>query len=147
MLTAFTACNPHYAVRVRESIACQPFMSRLLGTVMERVAPGRLELSLPLTPDLMQPHGNVHGTVATALADSAAGYAAQTLLGPESDVVTVEYKVNFLAPGIGERLYAFGRVLRAGRTLFVCEARVEALAGDARKDIMHMLATMMVVAS
>jgi uncharacterized protein (TIGR00369 family) len=145
MPRAYTAIHPHYAARVRDSIASQPFMSRLLGTVVERVEPGRVDLSLALAPDLMQPHGNVHGTVATALADSAAGYAAQTLLGPEADVVTVEYKVNFLAPGIGERLYASGTVLRAGRTLYVCEARVEVLTADARKDIVHMLTTMMAV--
>ena len=146
MPSDFTAPNPDYVQRVRDSIAHQPFMSRLLGTLVERVAPGRVELSLPLAPDLLQPYANVHGTVATALADSAAGYAAQTLLGPAADVVTVEYKVNFLAPGVGTRLYASGTVLRAGRTLYVCEARVEVITDTTRKDIAHMLTTMMVVA-
>jgi uncharacterized protein (TIGR00369 family) len=144
-MPTFEPVNPDYAARVIASVASQPFMSRLLGTVVEQVAPGRVELSLALMPDLMQPHGNVHGTVATALADSAAGYAAQTLVGLDADIVTVEYKVNFMAPGFGERLYATGDVIRAGRTLYVCEARVVAIARDTRKDIVHMLTTMMAV--
>ena len=106
MTTAFEPRHPAYAERVRDSIASQPLMSRLFPVVIERVEPGLVELSLAVAPDFLQPHGNVHGVLAAALADSAAGYAAQTLLALDRDVVTVEYKINYLAPGFGDRLLA-----------------------------------------
>lgn len=134
-----------YADRVRASLASQPLMNRVFGAEALSIAPGRVELALDVRPELLQPHGNVHGVVASALADSAAGYAAQTLLVEGADVVTVEYKINFLAPGVGQRIRAVGTVLRAGRTLQVCAADVYAEQdGDARL-FAHMVATMMAV--
>ena len=94
---------------------------------------------------MLQPHGNVHGIVASAVADSAAGYAAQTLLPEGFDVVTVEYKINYMAPGIGEKIIAVGEVIRAGRTLSVCSADIFAETQGTRKAFAHLVTTMMAV--
>ena len=94
---------------------------------------------------MLQPHGNVHGIVACAVADAATGYAAQTLLDDGMDVVTVEFKISYLAPGIGRRLRARGEVMRAGRTLSVCQADVFADDGDNSARFAHMVATLMAV--
>ena len=98
-----------YEERVRQSLRDQPFMSKLLDVNILRIEPGVVELAIPVTAQMLQPHGNVHGIVASAVADSAAGYAAQTLLPEGADMVTVEYKINYLAPGIGERIIAVAR--------------------------------------
>ncbi len=134
-----------YAERVRESLRAQPFMSEMLGAEATLIAPGSVEIVIPVAKSLLQPWGNVHGIVASAAADSAAGYAAQTLLPKGSDVVTVEYKINYLAPGIGERIVAVGEVVRAGRTLSVCTADVYAESGEERTAIAHLLTTLMAV--
>lgn len=135
-----------YAARVRASLAAQPLMTTLLGAELLRVAPGEVEIAVTARAELLQPHGNVHGVVASALADSAAGYAVQTLLAEGMDVVTVESKINFLAPGIGTRIRALGTVLRTGRTLSVCVADVYAEEGERSTLFAHMVATMMAVA-
>jgi len=120
-------------------------MSSLLGATALSIAPGRVEIAVDVRTEFLQPHGNVHGVVASALADSAAGYAAQTLLAAGVDVVTVEYKINFLAPGFGTRLRAIGEVLRAGRTLQICTADVFAEQNGEARRFAHMVATMMAV--
>ncbi|MEX2479342.1 MAG: PaaI family thioesterase [Gammaproteobacteria bacterium] len=147
MTDNYHASYDGYAERVRASLSSQPLMSRLLGAEALTIMPGRVELVLDVGPDLLQPHGNVHGVVASALADSAAGYAAQTLLAEGADVVTVEYKINFLAPGIGKRIRAVGEVLRAGRTLQICAADVYAEQDGRTRHFAHMVATMMAVES
>lgn len=144
---AFEPRHPAYADRVRASLESQPFMSRLLGAAATQIEPGRVEIALTMQADFRQPQGHAHGVVLSALADSAAGYAAQTLLGPDLDVVTVEYKINYLAPAFGERLVARGWVIRAGRTLQVCAADVFAITGSDEKLVAHMATTMMAVAA
>ena len=136
-----------YAQRVRDSLSAQPFMDKMLGAGVRRIEPGLVEISLPVTEQLLQPHGNVHGIIASALADSAAGYAAQTLLPEGFDVVTVEYKINYLTAGIGEVFSAIGQVTRAGRTLSVYTADVYAENNGDKKLFAHMVTTMMAVAS
>ncbi len=145
MLKSFTPKFDGYAERVRKSLREQPFMSTTLGASVTQVEPGSVEVSVPVHGDYLQPHGNVHGIVASAVADSAAGYAAQTLLPEGYDVVTVEYKINYMAPGIGERIIASGQVIRAGRTLSVCSADVFAESGGKRELFAHLLTTMMAV--
>ena len=145
MSQAFNAKFAGYAERVRQSLRDQPFMSVILGAEATRIEPGLVEISLPVNAQMLQPHGNVHGIVASAIADSAAGYAAQTLLPEAYDVVTVEYKINYMAPGIGEKLIALGKVIRAGRTLSVCSADVFAEKDGERKLFAHFLTTMMAV--
>ncbi|MCB1745535.1 MAG: PaaI family thioesterase [Gammaproteobacteria bacterium] len=134
-----------YVERVHQALRDQPFISSVLGAHATLVEAGHVVIEMPLRADLLQPQGQVHGTVATALADSAAGYAAETLVAIDQHIVTVEYKVNFLAPGVGERLRASGRVLRAGRTLSVCEADVYAEGEGEGRHILHMVTTMMAV--
>ena len=134
-----------YEDRVQQSLRDQPLMSVIFGAVASSVAPGQVEIKVDVRSEMLQPRGNVHGVIASAVADSAAGYAAQTLIAEDADIVTVEYKINFLAPGIGSRIRGIGKVLRPGRTLFVCSADV--YAEDDKNSILfaHMVTTMMSV--
>jgi uncharacterized protein (TIGR00369 family) len=118
-----------YAERVRRSFARQRFMA-LLGAEIVSVAPGAVAIALPLRPELEQQHGFVHAGAAWSIADSAAGYAAQTLMAAGDGVLTVELKINLLAPARGARLIARGRVERPGRTLTVARSDVAAVAED-----------------
>ena len=120
-------------------------MDKMLRAEATRIEPGFVEISVPVHQDILQPHGNVHGIIASAVADSAAGYAAQTLLPKGYDVVTVEYKINYMAPGIGERIIAVGQVIRAGRTLSICSADIYAESGSERTAFAHLVTTMMAV--
>jgi uncharacterized protein (TIGR00369 family) len=91
------------------------------------VGEGRCEIEVPYADGLTQQQRHFHGAVAGAIADSAGGYAALTLAPEEREVLTVEYKINFLAPAFGQKLVARGEVLSAGRRLFVCKAEVFAV--------------------
>jgi uncharacterized protein (TIGR00369 family) len=127
---------PGYAERVRASFARQRAMG-LLGARLAKVEPGLVEVELPFRDDLTQQHGYLHAGVVSAIADSAGGYAAYTLMPPDHSVLAVEYKMNFLAPARGQRFLARGRVLRPGRTLTVCELQVAAFEGAASTVIAH----------
>jgi uncharacterized protein (TIGR00369 family) len=116
------------AERVRESFRKQAFMG-LLGASLSRVAPGEVDIELPFRADLVQQHGYLHAGVTTAVADSACGYAALTLMPDDSAVLSVEYKVNLLAPAKGRRFIAQGRVVKSGRTVTVVRGEVLAF-GD-----------------
>jgi uncharacterized protein (TIGR00369 family) len=129
---------------VRDSFARQALM-RTIGAVMERVAPGEVDIALTFRRDLTQQHGFLHAGAMTAVVDSACGYAALTLMPAGSGVLTVEFKVNLLAPGKGAGIVARGRVLRAGRTLTVCAGDVFALDGGEETLVLTMLATEMTV--
>ncbi len=113
--------------RVRTSFEKQGLM-RLLGAEVVEAAEGRCVISVPFSERLTQQEQYFHGAVTGAIADTAGGYAALTLAPPDREVLTVEYKVNFLAPALGEKLVARGEVLTAGRRLFVCKAEVLAVA-------------------
>ncbi len=129
------------AERVRASFARQGLMGHL-GAELGEVGEGTCEISCRPRPELSQQHGYVHAGVVAAIADSAAGYAALTLAPPGSEVLTVEFKLNLLAPADGDLLIARGRVVRAGRTLTVCEASVGALRAGAEVQCAIALATM-----
>ena len=120
------ARNPNFAAAVRLSFARQPFMAHI-GASLVSVTPGACEISLDHRPELTQQHGFVHGGVVGAIIDSAMGYAAFSLAVPGSSVLTVEYKLNLVAPGDGDRLIARGEVARAGRTLIVSRGEVFAV--------------------
>lgn len=129
--------------RVRESFARQTIMETL-GARMTRVAPGEAEITLPVSPGILQQHGFVHAGVVSTIADSAAGYAALSLMPKGAGVLTAEFKINLTAPAAGERLIAQGRVVKAGRTLTVAQAEVEAEAADgSRKTVALLTATLM----
>ena len=117
----------------------------MMGTIGARivsVAPGEVVIELPWRDDLAQQHGVLHAGAVASIADSACGYAALSLMPPGSGVMSVEFKVNLLAPGRGERFLASGRVRRAGRTLTICEGTVKAMTGADAHEVAIMTATM-----
>lgn len=134
--------DPDYRARVRASFARQKFMA-LIGARLISVAPGAVEIELPLRPELEQQHGYAHAGAAWSIADSAAGYAAQSLMAADEGVLTVELKINLLAPAKGERLIARGRVERGGRRVIVARADVYALAGGTETHVAIALGTFM----
>ena len=140
-MTGFDPKNPHFERDVRSSFDRQQIMATI-GAVLTKVEPGRVEIELPFRDALIQQHGYVHGGVVTAIADSACGYATLSLLPAGAEVLTVEYKVNFLAPARGVRLVARGRVLRPGRTISVCSSDVVAVDDGHEVPVATMLATM-----
>ena len=142
--TRFDPRDPSFEARVRASFARQRAM-QTIGARLVRVEPGEVELELSFREDLTQQHGFLHAGIVTTLVDSACGYAALSLMDNESAVLSVEYKVNLLAPAIGERMRAIGRVIKPGRTLLVCTGDVIAVAGDEETHVAAMQATMMAV--
>ena len=138
----FEPRDPGFDARVRTSFARQNFMD-LLGARILSVAPGAVEIELPIRRELEQQHGFAHAGVAWSIADSAAGYASQSLMAPSEGVLTVEFKINLLAPAKGERLIARGRVERAGRRLTVARADVYAVAGGKETHVATAMGTFM----
>lgn len=120
------AHDPAFADRVRASFAKQHAMELIRATLLV-VEPGCTEIHLPHWSGVEQQHGFVHGGVVGMIADSAAGYAAMTLVSASASVLTVEYKMNLVAPADGDKLIARGKVVRPGRTLVVTQAEVFAL--------------------
>lgn len=115
--------NPDFASVVRSSFERQGFMAHI-GAVLISVTPGRCEVGLDHRDDLTQQHGFIHGGVVGAIIDTAMGYAGYSLAATGASVLTVEYKLNFVAPADGGRLIARGEVARAGRTLIVNRGEV-----------------------
>lgn len=134
--------DPDWATRVAEGFAAQGFMA-LLGAELGALAPGEVEIRLPLRPELSQQHGYAHAGAAWAIADSAAGFAAQSLMAPGDGVLTVELKINLMAPAEGTALVARGRVERAGRQLTVCRSDVHAEGPAGLRHIATALGTFM----
>ena len=128
-LEPFRPRDPNYAARVRASFDLQHAMA-LIGAKMAVVEPGYAEIHLPYREGITQQHGFVHGGVVGMIADSAAGYAANTLTPADASVLTVEYKINLIAPADGERLVARGEVIRPGRTLIITKAEVFAVKAE-----------------
>ena len=118
-----TPRDPDFEQRVRASYARQAAMATL-GATLSQVAPGQVVIELPFRPDLTQQHGFFHAGIAGTVADSAGGYAGYSLMPAETSVLSVEYKINLMAPADGERLVATGQVVRPGRTLTVCDLEV-----------------------
>ena len=144
-MTTASALDPGTESRLRDSIGRQTLLTTL-GVTVAGLASGRVILDLPYRADLCQQNGYVHAGAITALADSACGYAAASLMPADRDVLTVEFKVNLLSPARGDWFRATGKVVRAGRTLTVCSAEVVAwAAGTERKPVALMQATMMAV--
>ena len=121
----FHPADPGFETRVRASFARQGAM-RLIGAELGTVEPGHVVIELPYRADLTQQHGFIHGGMTAMIADSAAGYAAFTLFPADSSILTVEFKINLVAPADGERLVASARVKKTGRTLTICEFEVAA---------------------
>ncbi|MCH2513248.1 MAG: phenylacetic acid degradation protein [Dehalococcoidia bacterium] len=141
----FEPRDPDFETRVRDSFSRQAAM-HTLGAVLGRVAPGEVEIEMPYRADLAQQHGYMHGGIITAILDSACGYAALSLSATDTAVLTVEYKVNFIAPAKGERFVARGEVLRPGATVTVCKGDVVAIEDGEEKLVTTMLTTLMFLA-
>jgi uncharacterized protein (TIGR00369 family) len=141
-MTAHAALDPEYAERVRESFTRQGLM-RNLGARLVEVNPGMTEIRVGYREDLTQQHGYFHGGVSATIADTACGYAAYTLTAADATVLTVEFKINMLAPAQGEELIARARVVRSGRTLIVCSADVFGRKGEVETHCATMVATIM----
>ena len=143
-MTPFTPTIPDFESRTRASFGRQRFM-QLLGAQLLQVAPGEVHIELPFNEAQSQQHGYVHAGAITSVVDSACGYAALTLMAADLEVVTVEFKVNFMSPALGTHFLAIGRVLRPGRTITVCSGDVLAVDGGKEKVIAVMQATMIAV--
>ena len=140
----FEPRDPDFEAKVRESFGKQTAMQSL-GAVIVRVEPGEVEIEMAYRTDFTQQHGFLHGGIVTAIVDSACGYAALSLSVPETAVLTVEYKVNFVAPAKGDWLLARGEVVRPGSTITVCKGDVFAYEGGDEKLVASMLSTMMLM--
>ncbi len=130
--------------RIRSSFAKQGLMSTL-GATLVTIAPGRVEIAINPTPAISQQHGFVHAGAVSAIADTAAGYAALSLMPPDRGVLTTEFKINLVAPAVGERILARGAVVKAGRTLTLAQAEVFAESEGRERLIALLTATMMAV--
>jgi uncharacterized protein (TIGR00369 family) len=132
--------DPHFAARVRASFGRQKAMA-LIGAGLSRVEAGAVEIELPYRDDITQQKGFVHGGIIGMIADTACGYAAFSLMPADCSLVTVEYKINILAPAQGD-LVARAEVVKAGRTLTIARAEVYA---ENRKHVATMQQTLMML--
>ncbi len=144
--TTSDAMDPAFEARVRENFISQEFMSTL-GATLTRVEPGRVVIEVVPVRSLTQQNGFLHAGVVASIADSACGYAAYTLMPVGSDVLSIEFKLNLLRPASGDRVIADARVVRAGRTVTVCQADIFAITGDESRQVAMLTGTMMRVAS
>ena len=139
-----TIADSHFADRVRASFARQAAMA-LIRAEIPVVGPGHTEIHVPHWAGIEQQHGYVHGGVVGMIADSAAGYAAMTVVAATASVLTVEYKMNLMAPADGDKLIARGHVVRAGRTLIVTQSDVFAVQNGKETQCALMQQTFMVM--
>jgi uncharacterized protein (TIGR00369 family) len=141
-MTQFQPTDPDFAARVRASFGRQGIMG-LLGARLLRVEPGQVAIELPFRPDLSQQHGFFHAGVTSTIADSAGGYAGFTLFPADATVLTVEFKINLLAPARGDRLVATGKVIKPGRTLTICSLEIDVFDGAKATACAYGLQTLM----
>lgn len=134
----------HFERRVRESFGRQAFM-KTLGAAIAAGKQGHVEIRFPFHPSLTQQNDFVHAGAITSILDSACGYAALSVAPEGHDVLSVEFKANFLAPAVGEEFCARSQVKRAGKTLIVCAADAFARKNGAEKLVATMLATIMAI--
>ena len=130
--------------RIRDSFGRQTMM-QTLGAALDSVTEGRVVIIAPILPTSLQQQGAGHAGLAFSIGDSAAGYSALTMMPDGAEVMTVEMKINLMAPAIGDRLVAKGRVVRAGRRIVVVAADVFAEVNGARKHVAMMQGTMIPV--
>lgn len=144
-MAATILASGNFEERVRASFARQQAMSTI-GATLTLVSPGTVEIEMPYSQALTQQHGFLHaGIISTAL-DSACGYAAYTLMPEDAAVLTIEFKINLLAPGRGDRFLFRGSVTKPGRTIIVADGQAYAFAEDGEaKLIATMTGTLMTV--
>jgi uncharacterized protein (TIGR00369 family) len=140
----FEPRDPAYAERVRASFGRQGAMATV-GAELVAVEPGAVVIELPWAAGLTQQHGFLHAGIVAAALDSACGYAGSSLMAADAGVLTIEYKVNLLAPAQGQRFRMIGQVIKPGRTITVSEGRAWAIDGGREKLIATMTATLMTI--
>ena len=133
--------NPTFAEDVRKSFTEQSIM-QLIGAELALVQPGVVEIALPYRRELTQQNGYLHAGIITTIADSAAGYAAFSLMPPGASVLSVEFKVNLLRPASGESFLARAEVIKPGKTLTVVRADVFGIQNEQRTLVATLLGTM-----
>jgi len=141
---SFAVLNPDYELRIRERFS-KTGAIETLGARLTRLAPGEADLEVTYRHGLSQTNGFFHGGIIGTMLDTSCGYAALTLMRAGDEVLTVEFKTNFLAPAAGSILIARSRVIRAGRSIIVCEADGVVVTGGQEKLVAKMTATMMAV--
>jgi len=140
--STFEPRDPDWEATVRQSFARQKVMN-LIGAEMGALTPGHCEICLPFRDDLTQQNGYFHAGIAGTIVDSAGGYAGYTLMPKGSDVLTVEFKLNLLAPADGEFLVAEGQVLKSGRNLVITRGEVYAIKNGVATHCATMQQTLM----
>lgn len=130
--------------RIKRSFASQSMM-QTLGAELSQIAKGHIVISAPIVPGARQQQGFAHAGLTFSIGDSAAGYAALSVLPMDCEVVTAEIKINLLAPGRGDRLVATGRVIKPGKRLCVVASEVHAIDGDDKTLIAILQGTMVPV--
>lgn len=143
-MAEFMPRDPDFEARVQASFGRQRLM-QTLGARLTRIAAGECEIEMPYREAFTQQHGFLHAGTLTAVVDSACGFAALSLMTPGDAVLSVEFKVNLLAPAKGEWLVARARVVRSGRTLTVVRGEGHMRTGEDERHVFTMLATMMAV--
>lgn len=138
------ADDENYQERIRSSFAKQGLMGTL-GATLGDVSPGHVEIMLRPHPAISQQHGFIHAGAISAIADTAAGYAALSLMPEGRGVLTTEFKINLVAPAAGDRMIARGKVIKAGRTLTLAQTEVFAESSGEEKLIALLTATMMTI--
>jgi uncharacterized protein (TIGR00369 family) len=141
-MSSFQIQDPDYEARVRKAFAGQPALATL-GITLVRIEPGSLELRMSYDAKFSQQNGFLHGGVVSAGLDTACGLASYTLMPAQADILTVEFKINLLAPAKGQTFRFVGNVVKLGRTLVIAEGRAFADDGEREKLIATMSATMM----
>lgn len=140
----FEVKDVNFENKVRESFSRQTVM-QTIGACLRKVAPGEVEIELPFRSDLTQQNNYLHAGIITTIVDSACGYAAFSLMEVGADVLTIEFKINFLSPALGDIFLAKGLVSKPGKTISVCTGDVIAKIGDKEKLVATMLATIMTI--
>jgi uncharacterized protein (TIGR00369 family) len=140
----FEPQDPNFEAKVRASFAQQGLMTNI-GARIVKVLPGEVEIEVAWRTDITQQQGFVHGAVIAAIVDTACGYASFTLMPSGVEVLTVEFKINFIAPAVGDKMIARGRVTKAGKTLTVCAGDAFAVKDGKEKLVATLQATMMTV--
>jgi uncharacterized protein (TIGR00369 family) len=136
--------DPQFAARVSRSFDEQAVM-QTLNAALTRVEPGEVQIEIPYQQALTQQDGFLHAGISSTIMDSACGYAAFTLMPVEARVLTIEFKINLLAPASGDSFRAVGRVRKPGRSVFVSEGELHAIRGGEDKLVATMVGTLMAI--
>ncbi|WP_298444886.1 PaaI family thioesterase [uncultured Ferrimonas sp.] len=140
----FDPRDPHYQQKVRASFGKQTLMATLDAS-LHSIEPGQVEIHAPYNAAFTQQHGFLHAGIVSSLIDSACGYAAFSLMPADAEVLSIEFKVNLLAPAKGQRFIAIGKVKKPGRTITVTEGELYAINGEQQKLVATLTATMMTI--